>query len=248
MRCTLALAAATARRCPSIRRSVTSISPSRAATSARARWTANSYGRGSMTMSRSPCFTGWLSLTCSSVIVPLTCGTTPMMSAVTTASSVCGCCTERRMTTTARRTAPATMPKPMYLPSAPRRSLISAAEDDEPRGEDPQSGETRVDEGRGAKVRRDLRRDERLAGENREHDPDDDADQPCREERAQDVDGRRHAAAGEREKDGDGEPSRQPDGRRRRCPAGIEHGHPFERATSRCHATAVPGQSFGATG
>src|SRR5262249_49576036 len=188
------------------------------------------------------------------------------MSASTTASPVWGCCTERRMTTTARRTAPATIPKPMYRPSAPRRSLISAAEDDEPRGEDPQSGETRVDEGRGAKVRRDLRRDEHLAGENREHDPDHHADHPCRKERARAVDGRRTPAAGERERDGDGKPatatpvtavdarpfkmpgapraSRRPDGRRRRCPAGIEHGHPFERATS-CHATAMPGQRSG---
>src|SRR5262249_34656117 len=151
---------------------------------ARAFWTANSYGRGSMTMSRSPCFTGWLSFTCSSVIVPLTCGTTPMMSAVTTASSVCGCCTVRRMTTTARRTAPAMIPRPMNLPSAPRRSLMSTAEDEEPRSEDPQSGETRVDQGGGTEVRRDLRRDEHLVRENREHDPDDDADQPCGEERA----------------------------------------------------------------
>src|SRR5262245_20819592 len=154
-----------------------------------------------MTSRRSPCFTRWLSLTCSSVIVPVTCGTTPMMSAVTTASSVCGCCTERRMTTRPRMTAPARIPRPMYLPSARWRSLILAPEQEEPRGEDPQPGEGWVDQSRRAEVRRDLHRDEHPPGENREHNPDDDADQPCREERAQDVNRRRQPAAGEQEKD-----------------------------------------------
>ena len=71
------------------------------------------------------------------------------------------------------------------------RSLISAPEQEEPRGEDPQTGEARVHEGRRTEVRRDLRRDEHLPDQHREHDPGDDADQPRREERAQDVDGRR---------------------------------------------------------
>src|SRR6266403_4168308 len=188
-----------------------------------------------------------------------------MVSAITTASSVCGCCTVRRMTTTARIAAPATIPKATYLPSARRRSLISAAEDEEPCGEDPDTGKARVDQCRGANVGRDLHRDEHLPGENGEHDPDDDADQPRREERAQDVDGRRHAAAGEREEDGDTEPAtslpvtaveawpskmagepratRGPDGRGRRCRAGFEHGH--RRAGDiTILATAVPRPVF----
>src|SRR5713101_5915392 len=127
-----------------------------------------------------------------------------MMSAVTTASSVCGWRTRRRTTTTPRMRAPATLPRPMNLPSVRSRSRILAPEQDEPRGEDAQTDEARVDQGRRTEVRRDLHRDEHLPGENRDHDADDDADQPCREERAQDVDGRRHAAAGKRDKDGDG--------------------------------------------
>src|ERR1043166_3965708 len=132
-----------------------------------------------MTSRRSPCFTRWLSFTCSSVIVPLTCGTTPMMSAVTTASSVCGCRTERATTTTPRTSAPTTMPTPINLPSC-RRSRTSAPEQEKPGGEDPQTGETRVDQGPGADVRRDLHRDEHLPGDDGEHDAEDDADQPRR--------------------------------------------------------------------
>ena len=87
----------------------------------------------------------------------------------------------------------------MNLPSC-RRSRTSAPEEDEPRGEDPQTRETRVDQAGGAEVRRDLHRDEHLPGDDREHDADDDADQSRREERAQDVDGRREAASGDEEK------------------------------------------------
>src|SRR2546425_1132693 len=192
-----------------------------------------------------------------------------MVSAITTASSVCGCCTVRRMTTTARIAAPATIPKATYLPSARRRSLISAAEDEEPCGEDPDTGKARVDQCRGANVGRDLHRDEHLPGENGEHDPDDDADQPRREERAQDVDGRRHAAAGEREEDGDPEPvtslpvtaveawpskmagepraTRGPDGRGRQCRAGFEHGHPVAQGTSRSSQPPCRGQCLRAS-
>src|ERR1043166_4690451 len=152
-----------------------------------------------MTSRRSPCFTRWLSCTCSSVIVPLTCGTTPMMSAVTTASSVCGCRTERATTTPPRMRAPMTIPRPMNLPSC-RRSGTLAPEQEEPRGEDPQTGEARVDQDRGAEARLDPHRDEHPPRDDRDRHPDDDADQPCREERAQDVDGRREAASGDQEK------------------------------------------------
>src|SRR5262245_41778461 len=164
-----------------------------------------------------------------------------MMSAITTASSVCGWITRRRTTTMARMTAAATMPNPRYLPRGWRRSLILAPEEEEPRGEDPHGGEARNDQGRRAEIRRDLHRDEDPPGDYGEHQPDDDADQPRREERAQHVDGRRGAAAGEGEQGGAGERSasaadtrprwiagdpgarRRSDGRRRRCRLGIEH-------------------------
>src|SRR5437667_5030225 len=206
MRCTLALAAATAKRWPSMRRSVTSISPSSAATSARARWSANSYGRGSATGSRSPCFTCWLSLTRSSVIVPLTCGTTPMMSAVTTASSVCGWRTTRSTTTIARITNPVTMPKAISLPTARRRSAILAPEHHQPGGEGQETDEAGIDHGRGSEIRRDVDRDQHLLDHDRQNDADDDRDQPRRKERAEDVDRRGHPTTGDADHDrwGDG--------------------------------------------
>src|SRR5262245_37515490 len=110
----------------------------------------------------------------------------------------------------ARMTAPATMPKPMYLPSARRLSLILASEEHEPRGEDPQRAEARVHECCGTELRGDLRRDEQLPGEYGEHDSHDDADQPCRKERAQDVDRRREAAACRRKEDGEGDTPARP--------------------------------------
>src|SRR6266481_4133829 len=101
-----------------------------------------------------------------------------MMSAVTTASSVCGCRTRRRMTTTARMIAPATMPKVMSFPTALRRSLILAPEHEEPRGEGEQPHEARVHERRRTEVRGELRRDEQLPHQHRENDAGHDADQP----------------------------------------------------------------------
>ena len=67
---------------------------------------------------RSPCFTAWLSTTWSSTIRPETSGTTLMTSAITVASSVCGCRTTRPMTTTASTSAPAMMAMLSSLPRA----------------------------------------------------------------------------------------------------------------------------------
>src|SRR6185436_4229128 len=192
-----ARAASTANRCPWILRSVTSISPSSAPTSARARWTASSYGRGSTTRSRSPCFTRWLSSTCSSVIVPLTCGTTPMTFAVTTASSVCGCPTTRVTTTSARITNPATIPRTISLPSARRRPAILAPEHHQPGGEGEETDEARIDQGRGSDIRRDVDPDQHLPDNDRQDDAHDDRDQPRRKERAENVDRRGHPTTGD---------------------------------------------------
>src|SRR5262245_37189372 len=189
---TAALAASTAKRCPSIRRSVTSISPSSEATSARARCTANSYGRGSMTNRRSPCLIDWLSTTWSSLIVPLTCGTTSMMSAMTTASSVCGFCTTRQTTTIPSTTAPITRPGTMNRPGAGRASLTSAPEHDEPGGEDEEKHQAHVGESRRTKVGCRARRDEHPEDYHGEQQADHDADQPRREERTQNAYRRRH--------------------------------------------------------
>src|SRR5215831_8371902 len=120
-----------------------------------------------------------------------------MVSAVTTASSVCGCWTTRRTTTMPRTNAPAMMARPMDLPNPGRRSLILAPEHEEPRGERPQTGEAWIHHGRGTDIRCDLHGHEHLQGDDRQHDPGDDREQPGREERAEDVHGRRHAAAGQ---------------------------------------------------
>src|SRR5215467_9622681 len=185
-----------------MRRPVTSIWPSSEATSARARLTASSYGRGSMTNKRSPCFTAWLSTTCSSTIVPLTCGTTPMVSANTIASSVCGCSTTRRTTTTASTTAPATTPSTISRPKRLRTPFMSARKHDQPGGQRPQQNQTRVQDGCGAEIRSNLRQHERLMTDDREDHADDDADQPRRKERPQDIDRRYDAASGEEERSG----------------------------------------------
>src|SRR4051812_13892455 len=118
-----------------------------------------------------------------------------MMSAVTTASSVSGCRTIRRTTTMPRTIAITMVPNPMNRPSVCARSLISALEHQQPRGEDPRGGEARIDQRRRIDVRRNLRRDEDLPGQNREHDAGHDADQPRREERAKDAHRWRDAAA-----------------------------------------------------
>src|SRR5947209_13095708 len=143
-----------------------------------------------------------------------------MMSAVTTASSVCGCRTTRRTTTTPRMTKPATMARPIDLPSTPRGSRILAPEQDEPGGEDQQAGQARIHEAGRAEVRGHVDRDEQLPDDDRDHDADDDRDQPCREEGPQDVDGRRHPATGKGDEDGGGQrPDRPPDRRKRGCHA-----------------------------
>src|SRR5690348_12907119 len=105
-----------------------------------------------------------------------------MMSAVTTASSVSGCRTMRRTTTTPRTMAITMIPNPMNLPSVCARSLISALEYQQPRGEDPRGGKTWIDDRRRTDVRRDLCHDEDLPGQDRENDADHDADQPRRKE------------------------------------------------------------------
>src|SRR5437773_6754717 len=143
-----------------------------------------------------------------------------MMSAVTTASSVCGYRTTRRTTTTPRMTKPATMARPIDLPSTPRGSRILAPEQDEPGGEDQQAGKARIHGAGRAEVRGHVDRDEQLPDDDREHDADDDRDQPCREEGRQDVDGRRHPATGKGDEDGGGQrPDRPPDRGKRGCHA-----------------------------
>src|SRR2546430_7839165 len=97
-----------------------------------------------------------------------------MMSAVTTASSVCGCRTTRRTTTTPRMTKPATMARPIDLPSTPRGSRILAPEQDEPGGEDQQAGQALIHEAGRAEVRGHVDRDEQLSDDDREHDADED--------------------------------------------------------------------------
>src|SRR2546428_10897983 len=143
-----------------------------------------------------------------------------MMSAVTTASSVCGCRTTRRTTTTPRMTKPATMARPIDLPSTPRGSRILAPEQDEPGGEDQQAAKARIHEAGRAEVRGHVDRDEQLPDDDRGHDSDGDREQPCREEGPQDVDGRRHPATGKGDEDGGGQrPDRPPDRRKRGCHA-----------------------------
>src|SRR5438034_9862875 len=105
-----------------------------------------------------------------------------MMSAVTTASSVCGCRTTRRTTTTPRMTKPATMARPIDLPSTPRGARILAPEQAEPGGEDPQAATARIHEAGRAEVRGHADRDERLPDDDREHDADDDREQPGRDD------------------------------------------------------------------
>src|SRR5438132_14040813 len=114
-----------------------------------------------------------------------------MMSAVTTASSVCGCRTTRRTTTTPRMTKPATMARPIDLPSTPRGSRILAPEQDEPGGEAEQAAKARIHEAGGAEVRGHVDRDGQLPGDDRAHDAHDERDQTCRGEAPQDVGGRR---------------------------------------------------------
>src|SRR5262245_54390599 len=184
-RCTAASAAWTAERCPSIRRRVTSISPSSAATSARARSSAYSYGRGSMTNRSSSCLTDWLSATWRALIVPLTCGTTSMMSAMTIASSVCGFRTMRRTTTIPSTTAPTTRPGTTSRPRVGRVPLTSAPEHEKPGGEDEKTGQAQVGECRGTKVGSCARRDEPPPDDHSEQQADHDADQPRREERTE---------------------------------------------------------------
>ena len=79
---TAALAASTAKRWPSICRCVTSISPSSAATSARARCDRELVRARVDDEQQIALSTAWLSATWSSLIVPLTCGTTSMTSAI----------------------------------------------------------------------------------------------------------------------------------------------------------------------
>src|SRR5262245_34237068 len=176
-----------------MRRPVRSISASSAWTSARARSTANSYGRGSIKNRRSPCFTAWLSTTWSSTIRPETSGTTLMTSAITVAWSVCGCRHRRPTTTTASNPAPATIPMLSTLPTARRpmaRSLASAREQDQPAGEDEERRQAGEHQSGGREVRGDPDGDEQPPHDQRQHEPRDDGDQPCWEERAQDVHGR----------------------------------------------------------
>src|SRR6185295_905110 len=129
-------------------------------------------GRGSTTRRRSPCFTRWLSVTCSSVIVPLTCGTTPITSAATTASSVCGCRATRVTTTSARITNPATIPRPISRPTARRRAAILAPEHHEPGGQGEEADEARIDQRRGSDIRHHVDRDQHLPDDDRQDDAD----------------------------------------------------------------------------
>src|SRR5262245_30948452 len=152
---------------------------------------------------RSPSFTAWLSTTCSSTIRPDTSGTTLMTSAITVASSVCGCRRTRPTTTTASNTAPATIPTLSNRPTTRRfmaRSLASAREQHQPADEDEERRQAGEHQRGGRQIRGDPGGDEHPPHDQRQHEPGDDGDQPRREERPQDVHGRRERAARRRER------------------------------------------------
>src|SRR5262245_13876689 len=142
-----------------------------------------------MTKSSSPCFTIWLSTTLSASIVPLTCGTTLMMSAITIASSVCGFRTMRCTTKIpSRMVAPTRMGTTKR--SGPRRgSATSAPEQEQPGREHQEEGEARVGDCCGPQEGGRIRRDEHLPDDQGEDQADHDADQPGGKERPQDGDG-----------------------------------------------------------
>src|SRR5262245_10076782 len=100
-----------------------------------------------------------------------------MTFAVTTASSVSGWRTIRFTTSSARITNPATIPRPISLPSARRRPAILAPEHDQPGGEGEETDEARIDQGRGLKIRRDVDRDQHVSDDDRQDDANDDRDQ-----------------------------------------------------------------------
>src|SRR5206468_3188349 len=104
----------------------------------------------------------------------------------------CGFCTTRRTATIPSTTAPMTSPGTMNRPSAGRASLTSAPEHDEPGGEDEETRQARVGEPRRAKVGSRAGRNEHPADHHGEQQADHDADQPRREERAQNAYRRRH--------------------------------------------------------
>src|SRR5262249_43336891 len=84
---------------------------------------ASSYGRGSITNSKSPSCTNWLSWTGNSTIWPLTSGATPIKLARTVASSVCGCTCHCQTVRTMAAAAPAMMPTPMSRPMTLRQGV-----------------------------------------------------------------------------------------------------------------------------
>src|SRR6185295_18975617 len=90
-----------------------------------------------------------------------------------------------------RMMAPAMMPKLMSLPTTSRAVRMSAPEQDQPRGKGHEADQRRVYEGARPDAGINLGQDKDLPYQQSEHQPCNDADQPCRKERAQDVDGGR---------------------------------------------------------
>src|SRR5262245_9514083 len=117
---------------------------------------------------------------------------TSITSAVTIASSVSGLRTMRATTAMPSASAPTASPGAIQRWRAARGRSTSAAEREQPRGEDEEEGEARVGEARGFQIAGRVGRHEHLSHDRGEHEADDDADQPRRKERAEDVHRGRH--------------------------------------------------------
>src|SRR5262249_55598364 len=135
---------------------------------------------------------------------PLTCGAMPTKFARTVASSVCGrVCHWTSVTTTAMSAAP-TMAAPTTRPTMRREPgsvdlspsvMASASEDGHPQDEGDQQGQAPVDQRRRPDVGMDAGANEEPSDDQRDHDPDEPAEHPGREEGADDIDLRSHGRA-----------------------------------------------------
>src|SRR5262249_42782389 len=171
---------------------------------ARARSSAISYGRGAMTESRSPSWTGWLSRTWSWTMCPLTWGAMPTKLARTVASSVCGRVSHWSSVTATAMTAAATIATPSSRPRMRRKPgsggtdssvMASHPEERHPEPEGDENGQARVPQRRRAHVRIDPGADEEPSREQGHHDADHGAQHPRWEEGADDVDLRSHGVS-----------------------------------------------------
>src|SRR5215510_14485763 len=170
------------------------------------RSSASSYGRGSITNSRSPSCTNWLSCTGSSTIWPLTSGATPIKLARTVASSVWGCTCHCQMVRVMATTAPAMIHMPMSLPMALCTGAVVSTsfiglvpQEEQPGGQCAQDDQTGVDQAPWPQVRMQVRRYEELTRNPSDHEADHDRQHPGRKKGSQHVDGWPHTASRQRQ-------------------------------------------------